>query len=629
METIPNNKEECVKWLKEHNIGTTGTLQDLQMKIRRFKLYPSLTEKLRKRAESNFSFYTSLNPADIPQMTAAWNSKEELYPRVTATIFKEYASKKREGSLGQQQKAYSMLTSRKITSIKTLKENDNTFVRALIKKSYGTQVRPAVILFQSSVPVKAYCECPVGVSGLCCHALAVLLFLKHYSETKEKIFELTCTEQLQKWHRRSKKGSIPMMPLRKIKLTSARAKQSSVHDVKIIPADSQNSSFKRDVLKMKAEMKEKLTNMDLSFENHCYNVLLKSNSGKTTSLMGHLNYKYTLMAAECLADHDYCRNDTYNLAVIKPDSSKIEKIKNNIERAINNKIKTLPRNNNNFTNNVNNDMEITLLYDDIKTQISENVTEVNLNINNLQPKDPNSQDNYVDVKQNTDDWQKLRQHKVTGSRLPALIGIHGKNKFETYWKIVLEGLQENEVLNNNFHNFVRGHTFENEALAHFCKISGSKAVSCGFFNHPSDRNYGASPDGLVAPGILLEIKTRAANSEGPLISIPGSYFIQSLLQMICTNSDFCILMSYHPESTSANYFLIQRHNLVWSVIKTIIDSIINQQPILEWPHKEHREFITLEKNTIGRIPNFESLKPLRVFVNKLARSLPRIKFTGC
>ena len=56
METIPNNKEECVKWLKEHNIGTTGTLQDLQMKIRRFKLYPSLTEKLRKRAESKLQF---------------------------------------------------------------------------------------------------------------------------------------------------------------------------------------------------------------------------------------------------------------------------------------------------------------------------------------------------------------------------------------------------------------------------------------------------------------------------------------------------------------------------------------------------------------------------------------------
>ena len=63
------------------------------MKIRVFKLYPSLTEKLKKIAERNFSFYTSLNPADIPQMTAAWKSKEELYLRVTAAIFKTYASK--------------------------------------------------------------------------------------------------------------------------------------------------------------------------------------------------------------------------------------------------------------------------------------------------------------------------------------------------------------------------------------------------------------------------------------------------------------------------------------------------------------------------------------------------------
>ena len=39
-------------------------------------------------------------------MTETWSSKEQLYPRVTATTFKEYASKKQEGSLGQQQKAY-------------------------------------------------------------------------------------------------------------------------------------------------------------------------------------------------------------------------------------------------------------------------------------------------------------------------------------------------------------------------------------------------------------------------------------------------------------------------------------------------------------------------------------------
>ena len=49
----------------------------------------------------------------------------------------------------------------------------------------------------------------------------------------------------------------------------------------------------------------------------------------------------------------------------------------------------------------------------------------------------------------------------------------------------------------------------------------SKAIieRCGFFTHPSDNQYGASPDALGPAGILLEIKTRAINSYGPLISL--------------------------------------------------------------------------------------------------------------
>ena len=82
----------------------------------------------------------------------------------------------------------------------------------MIKKSYGHVSRPAAILFHGHQPKFANCLCPVGTSGLCCHVLALLLFLKHYTETKEKILELTSTEQLQKWHRRIKKGSIPMIP---------------------------------------------------------------------------------------------------------------------------------------------------------------------------------------------------------------------------------------------------------------------------------------------------------------------------------------------------------------------------------------------------------------------------------
>ena len=72
-----------------------------------------------------------------------------------------------------------MLQSRKIVTVKTIHEQSGIFERAMIKKSYGTTVRPSVVLFQNSLPQKATCSCPVGLSGLYCHILALLLFLKH------------------------------------------------------------------------------------------------------------------------------------------------------------------------------------------------------------------------------------------------------------------------------------------------------------------------------------------------------------------------------------------------------------------------------------------------------------------
>ena len=82
----------------------------------------------------------------------------------------------------------------------------------MIKKSYGNQSRPAVIKFEQSIPRKDHCNCPVGATGLCCLVLALLLFAKHH-ETGEKTLELTFTEKLQKWYKRSNKGYIPMVPL--------------------------------------------------------------------------------------------------------------------------------------------------------------------------------------------------------------------------------------------------------------------------------------------------------------------------------------------------------------------------------------------------------------------------------
>ena len=106
--------------------------------------------------------------------------------------------------------------------------------------------RPTV-MFENGIPTKAHCSCPVGLSGNCCHVLALVLFLKHYHETGEKIQALTCTEQPQKWHRSSHKSSIPMIPLRELKEKSAVRVENKGGTIQV--ADPQNSTMKRDVQK--------------------------------------------------------------------------------------------------------------------------------------------------------------------------------------------------------------------------------------------------------------------------------------------------------------------------------------------------------------------------------------------
>ena len=196
-------------------------------------------------------------------------------------------------------------------NLKTFVNEQVVYVKAMIKKSYGSMQRPTVIMFENGIPTKAhcrlFCSCPVELSGICCHVLALLLFLKHYYETGEKIQALTCTEQLQKWHRSSHKSSIPMIPLRELKVKSAVRVENRGGSIQA--ADPQNSMMKRDVQKMRDEMKSgimKIEDTFKPFEHHVYTVLKNSTIGPTTSLFQHLEYRHSLRRAQASVDHDYC-----------------------------------------------------------------------------------------------------------------------------------------------------------------------------------------------------------------------------------------------------------------------------------------------------------------------------------
>ena len=58
-----------------------------------------------------------------------------------------------------------------------------SFVKANILKSYtGSISRAVTIMFVGNTPSQAYCPCAVGKSGLCCHAIALLMQLNYFRE---------------------------------------------------------------------------------------------------------------------------------------------------------------------------------------------------------------------------------------------------------------------------------------------------------------------------------------------------------------------------------------------------------------------------------------------------------------
>ena len=94
--------------------------------------------------------------------------------------------------------------------------------------------------------------------------------------------------------------------------------------------------------------------------------------------------------------------------------------------------------------------------------------------------------------------------------------------------------------------------------------------------------------------------------------------------MLCTGAEFCILQSYHPESKTSKFFIIEYNNTLMTIIKEIADYMFDENYMLDWTHKEIVELQTSAKqirvsswvaergriNNLGKLRNSQNFREL-------------------
>ena len=96
--------------------------------------------------------------------------------------------------------------------------------------------------------------------------------------------------------------------------------------------------------------------------------------------------------------------------------------------------------------------------------------------------------------------------------------------------------------------------------------------------------------------------------------------------MACADTQFCILLSYHPESETGKFFMIQKNSLLLNIVKDVCDCRFENGKLVDWNYYDTKETKNLGKKLLGKSLNFEDLKPLRNFIKNEGKSCPTLKF---
>lgn len=170
-----------------------------------------------------------------------------------------------------------------------------------------------------------------------------------------------------------------------------------------------------------------------------------------------------------------------------------------------------------------------------------------------------------DIEQLSPEWFAIRRGKVTASRLSDVVAKtrNGWGASRTNYAAELIAERLTGVTVDRFRNAAMQHGVdtEPEARAAYEFMSGNKVTEIGFIDHPTIQMTGASPDGMIDPNGMLEIKCpQTATHIDTLLkgSIAERYVLQMQWQMRCADRQWCDFVSFDPRMPPSMQLFIKR-----------------------------------------------------------------------
>ena len=178
--------------------------------------------------------------------------------------------------------------------------------------------------------------------------------------------------------------------------------------------------------------------------------------------------------------------------------------------------------------------------------------------------------------QGTQEWLQTRLGKITSSTIHKIMSSKENSSTRTrlLQDLIFERISGSPTKNIVTEPMARGLELESEARKAY-ELQNEIVTLSGFIEHPTIKDAGASPDGLVGDDGLIEIKCLNKKSHEEIIRkqiLPRQYYIQIQFQLACTQGLWCDFVAYHPDANQPLY--VQRIMPEIKLIKEIHDKAL-------------------------------------------------------